>query len=326
MKGPLFSVVIPTYNRARSAAAAVRSVLAQTDGRWECLIVDDGSRDETKTAMSEFSDPRIRFFWNQENRGQHACRNQAIAAARGKWIAFLDSDDLFLPERLAHLARSIAARPTVGFWFTNAWVHRWDRLIGLLFDPARAIPEGKVPGWYAVGDRWLPYVTTMVCVQRSAFSTTGFFREDLRILEDTELYARMFSGGLEVGVLREALAVRFIHEGQITRDHERDFLESMEALKNSGAPVDVAAAHRQRVAREVASYLWKSLKSGAARTLLETELGPAAKRTALWWATFVPPILLRPVRAAREAAMRLRWGLLAPHEAREALRIVSRFL
>jgi glycosyltransferase involved in cell wall biosynthesis len=326
LSAPLFSVVVPTFDRAASAAAAVRSVLAQTDARWECLVVDDGSTDGTKAALSGSADPRLRFFWNEKNRGQHACRNQAIRAARGEWIAFLDSDDLFLPRRLEALAAAIAARPAVGFWFTNAYVHRWDRLIGLLFDPAREIPEGKVPGWYAVGDRWLPYVTTMVCVRRGAFEKTGYFREDLRILEDTELYARMFKQDLEVGVLREPLAVRFLHEGQITRDHERDFLESMEALKNSGAPADVAAAHRARIAREVAGYLWRSLKPAQARRLLERELGPAARSAALWWATFAPPSLLAPARAAREAALRLRWGAFAPAEFRAARKVVDGLL
>ena len=323
MSEPLFSVIIPTYNRAASAAAAVRSVLAQADARWECLVVDDGSTDATREALSGFTDPRLRFFWNEKNRGQHACRNQALRAARGEWIAFLDSDDLFLPGRLAALSAAIAARPSTRFWFTNAYVHRWQRLTGLLFDPAREIPEGKVPGWYAVGDRWLPYVTTMICVRRSAFEETGFYREDLRILEDTELYARMFARGVEVGVLREPLAVRFIHEGQITRDHERDFLESMEALKSSGAPGDVAAEHRERIACEVAGYLWKSLKPAPARALLEREFGARARGTGLWWATFAPPALLAPARAAREALLRLRWGVLAPAEYREASRVVD---
>ncbi|MDE2511466.1 MAG: glycosyltransferase family 2 protein [Elusimicrobia bacterium] len=326
MSAPLFSVVIPSFNRAASAAAAVRSVLAQTDARWECLFVDDGSTDGTKAALAEFADPRLRFFWNEKNRGQHACRNQAVREARGEWIAFLDSDDLFLPKRLEALAAAIAARPAAGFWFTNAYLHRWGRLIGTLFDPARPIPEGEVPGWYAVGDRWLPYVTTMVCVRRSAFMKTGFFREDLRILEDTELYARMFAGGLPVGVLRKPLAVRFLHEGQITRDHERDFLESMEALRNSGAPADVAAEHRKRIALEVAGYLWRSLKPVEARALLERELGPEARSTGLWRATFVPPVLLLPARRARETLLRLRWGAFAPAEYRRAGRVVDGLL
>ena len=326
MSEPLFSVVLPTFNRAASTAAALRSVLRQTDGRWECLLVDDGSTDATRSALSSFSDPRIRFFWNEKNRGQHVCRNQALREARAEWIVFLDSDDLFLPKRLESLAAAIASRPSTGFWFTNAYVHRWDRLIGKLFDPRREIPEGKVPGWYAVGDRRLPYVTTMVCVRRSAFAKTGFFREDLRILEDTELYARMFKDGLEVGVIREPLAVRFIHEGQITRDYERDFLESMEALKNSGAPPEVAAEQRRRTALEVAVYLLKSLKPSQARVLLDKELGPRARRTCLWWGSFFPPRVWAPARALREAWMRLRWGIFAPAEYREALGVVESLL
>ncbi|MBI4371716.1 MAG: glycosyltransferase family 2 protein [Elusimicrobia bacterium] len=326
LSAPLFSVVIPAYNRAASLAAAVRSVLAQTFLDWECLVVDDGSTDGTRKTLSVFSDPRLRVFLNERNRGQHACRNQAIRAASGEWIAFLDSDDLFLPSRLKALAAAAAARPRVGFWFTNAYVHRWGRLIGTLFDPAREIPEGRVPGWYAVGGRWLPYVTTMVCMRRCAFDETGFFREDLKILEDTELYARMFRAGLEVGVLREPLAVRFLHEGQITRDHERDFLEAMEALRSSGAPPDVAAEIRARVAREVAGYFWKSLKPAAARALLERELGPSARRSPLWWASFLPPAALAPARKARELFLRLRCGLFAPRALREAGQVVDALL
>jgi glycosyltransferase involved in cell wall biosynthesis len=323
MSAPLFTVVIPTYNRAAFAAAAVRSVLAQTDARWECLVVDDGSTDGTKQALAGFTDPRLRFFWNKENRGQHACRNQAIRESKGEWLAFLDSDDLFMPRRLEALAAAAAARPAVGFWFTNAYVHRWGRLIGPLFDAAREIPEGKVPGWYAIGDRWLPYVTTMVCIRRSAFDAVGLYREDLEIHEDTELYARMFAAGVQVGVLREPLAVRFLHDGQITTDQQRDFVWSMRALESAGAPPEAAAEHRARVAREVAVYLWKALKPAEARALLEKELGPAARGSALWWACFLPPSILGVGRAARESWMRLRWGALAPAEYREAARIVA---
>lgn len=326
MSAPLFSIVIPTFNRAVSAAAAVRSVLAQTDGGWECLVVDDGSTDGTRAALDGFTDPRLRFFWNERNRGQHACRNQAIREAKGEWIAFLDSDDLFLPRRLETLAAAIAARPSAGFWFTNAWQHRWGRLIGTLFPRDADLAEGRVPGWYAVGDPKLPYVTTMVCLRKTAFEKYGPFREDLRILEDTELYAKMFAGGVEVGALREPLAVRFLHEGQITRDHKRDFAESMEAVKASGAPPEVAASVRRRVALEVASYLWKSLNPEAARALLQAEYGEAARDLPLWWATFAPGFLLAPARAASQALRRAQLAVSASAEMRAAERVANDFL
>ena len=96
----------------------------------------------------------------------------------------------------------------------------------------------------------------------------------------------------------------------------------MEALKlRAPAPSPTA-----RVAREVAGYLWRSLKPAEARALLDRELGPAARRDALRWATYAPAALLSPARAAREAWMRLRWGALAPREFRQARRVVDALL
>lgn len=297
---PLFSVVIPTYNRAKRAAAAVRSVLAQTEKDWECFVVDDGSTDDTKARLRPLGqDPRVKLIFNEVNRGQHHCRNQAIRQSKAPWIAFLDSDDLYLPERLAALRRAVEAKPSAGFWFTNAYLWRFGRIIGTLFPEDKAIPQGKVPGWYALGDEHLPYVTTMVAVRREAFEKTGYFREDLRILEDTELYARMLGGGLEVAALKEPLAVRVLHDSQITRDHEKDFVEAMEALKVSGAPADVAARIRAKAARDVAEYLWRDLQPAKARALLEREL--PGTRGCAYWKTLVPPAALAPLKSLRAA-------------------------
>ncbi|MBI4424799.1 MAG: glycosyltransferase family 2 protein, partial [Elusimicrobia bacterium] len=293
----LFSVVMPTYNRAERTAAAVRSVLAQTEADFECFVVDDGSTDETRQVLARFDDPRLVLVFNERNRGQHACRNQAIRQARGEWISFLDSDDVYLPGRLAAMRRYAESAPRTGFLFTNGYVHRYGRIIGLLFDPARELPRGKVPGYYAVGDEFLPYVTTMVAVRRTAFEQVGCFREDLRILEDTELYSRMLEAGVEVGAIPEPLAVRFIHEGQITRDHLKDFEESLVALRSSGAPAEVQARIRARVAREVAEHLWRGAEPRRARELLARELGSVGG--AFYLKTLAPSPLLLAARKAR---------------------------
>lgn len=305
MSAPLFTVVIPTYNRARRARAAALSVIGQTDPGWECLIVDDGSTDDTRALLQPLQDVRLTVLW-AAHRGQHACRNEAIRRARGEWIVFLDSDDLFLPTRLAVLREAIARRPTTGFWFCNAFVHRHGRIVGTLFHPARPIPEGRVPGYYAVGSEWLPYVTSTVAARRAAFERTGFFREDLRILEDTELYARMLNDGLEVGVQREPLVVQFLHEGQITRDYERDFEESLIALRCGAPPPEEERRIRLKTAKEVAGHLWRALKPAAARALLQREFGPKARHLALYWATFLPVAMLTLLRAARTLWLRLR--------------------
>jgi glycosyltransferase involved in cell wall biosynthesis len=303
---PFCAVVMPTYNRARRTAAAVRSVLAQTEGDFELWVVDDGSTDDTRAVLAQFKDPRLHLVFNNVNQGQHVCRNQAIKASQSPWIAFLDSDDLFLPERLSRLKAAAEARPKTGFWFTNAYVHRYGRIIGLLFNPKRDIPEGKVPGYFAVGDRKLPYVTTTVMLRREAFDKTGFFRRDLRILEDTELYARMLGDGLEVGVLRDPLAVRFLHEGQITRDYWRDYMEALEALHSGNPPPQVEAQAKRDLALEVAEYLWRALKPKEAREFLLKELGASARKTNLFRRTYLPFSILKLGRSSRELYLRAR--------------------
>lgn len=305
MSAPFFSVVVPCYNRPRLAAAAVLSLLAQEERAWEAFVIDDGSTDATPEVLRRLpKDPRVTLMLEAQNRGQHVCRNLAAKQARGRFITFLDSDDMWLPRRLKTFRKAAEGRPAVGFWFSNAFVWRWDRAVGTLFDPARDIPEGRLPGHYAVGDRWLPYVTTNVAVSLEAFRRFGPFREDLRILEDTELYARMLAGGVEVGALKEPLSVRTLHEGQITRDHARDFAEAVEALRSSGAPAAEFEERRRALAVEVAGYMLKGLEPAKARAFLEEQLGAEARATPVWKLSFLPVPLLAAARAARGLAAR----------------------
>ena len=109
---PFISVVIPTYNRARQAQAALESVLAQTYPKFEAIVVDDGSTDGTGEAIQRFirqqsgSSKQTRYFF-QPNQGSSVARNTGIEQARGDWIAFLDSDDVWLPEKLELQVRAI---------------------------------------------------------------------------------------------------------------------------------------------------------------------------------------------------------------------------
>ena len=108
---PFISVVIPTFNRAKQAQDALKSVLAQTYSDFEVIVVDDGSTDETsevipKLISSAARGKRVRYFF-QPNQGQSAARNKGIEEAGGEWIAFLDSDDVWLPEKLEWQVRAI---------------------------------------------------------------------------------------------------------------------------------------------------------------------------------------------------------------------------
>ena len=96
----LVSVIMPSYNTAKYIAASIDSVLAQTYKNLELIIVDDCSTDDTEAVIAGFSDERIRFYKNEKNSGAAISRNRALREAKGKWIAFLDSDDLWTPDKL----------------------------------------------------------------------------------------------------------------------------------------------------------------------------------------------------------------------------------
>ena len=97
---PVVSVIIPTYNRAHLIGRAIRSVLDQTYQDWELIVVDDASTDDIPGIVKGFTDGRVKYIRHDENKGAAAARNTGIQAARGAYIAFLDSDDEWLPEKL----------------------------------------------------------------------------------------------------------------------------------------------------------------------------------------------------------------------------------
>lgn len=104
MKDDLVSIIMPTYNCGQYIAESIKSVQAQTYKNWELIIVDDCSRDNTTEIVRAFQeqDQRIRYFQNKSNSGAALTRNYALREAQGRWIAFLDSDDLWKPEKIEH--------------------------------------------------------------------------------------------------------------------------------------------------------------------------------------------------------------------------------
>ena len=100
LDAPYFSLIVPTYNRARFVARTLNSCLQQSDGDFEVIVVDDGSSDDTARVLQELTDPRIIKLRHPINRGVGPARNTAMAAARGQWLACLDSDDELLPGAL----------------------------------------------------------------------------------------------------------------------------------------------------------------------------------------------------------------------------------
>lgn len=102
MVNGLVSVIMPSWNTSNFIAESIQSVIDQTYENWELIIVDDCSTDNTDDVVAKFTDKRIRYFKNEKNSGAALSRNRALREARGEWIAFLDSDDLWNPDKLEH--------------------------------------------------------------------------------------------------------------------------------------------------------------------------------------------------------------------------------
>ncbi len=111
----IVSIIMPSYNTASYIGASIDSVISQTYPHWELIIVDDCSTDETDAVVASYTDGRIRYIKNVKNSGAAVSRNRALREAKGKWIAFLDSDDLWLPEKLE---KQLAFMKANGYKFT----------------------------------------------------------------------------------------------------------------------------------------------------------------------------------------------------------------
>jgi glycosyltransferase involved in cell wall biosynthesis len=186
---PFFSVVIPVYNRADVVAEAIRSVLAQSEQDFEIVVVDDGSSDDPAPAVAAFADPRIRFH-RQANSGGGAARNAGIDLARGTFIAFLDSDDAYLPGHLAAMRALLAGTEhTVGYARMVV-----DRGAGRTFlKPPRAIRSVEHMATYLLCDRG--FVPTITVVVDTATARRVRYHENLRAAEDTDFAIRLFLDG-----------------------------------------------------------------------------------------------------------------------------------
>jgi glycosyltransferase involved in cell wall biosynthesis len=188
----LVSVVIPTYNYGHFVTRAVESALAQTHADREIIVVDDGSADDTRDRLAPFMG-RIRYIY-QENRGLSAARNTGIRAARGALIAFLDSDDLWHPEKLAVQARYLARHPEVALLASDhldLHASEADRVDWPRIDEAGAI-EARAISFedLVVSSR---FGSCGVVARRWCFDEVGLFDETLRSAEDVDMWIRIAS-------------------------------------------------------------------------------------------------------------------------------------
>ena len=202
---PAVSVVVPAYNAQRTLSATIASIQSQTFDDFEIVVVDDGSTDATVQVADSLGESRLRVI-SQSNRGHAAARNTGIAAARGRYIAFVDADDLWLPDKLARQLVEVSRNPRVRALQTGAirvdddlnvlWVEECTRSFDVL--------------WDTLCFRNMPALMSTLLVERSLLDEVGGFDPSLIILQDWDLAIRLARTG-NFHSLRDPLAAYRYH-------------------------------------------------------------------------------------------------------------------
>lgn len=220
MLPPLVSIVLPTFGRLHHLRSTVDCIYRQTFADWELLIADDGSDSQTREYLHSLaSECRVRVIWLEHTGVPAIVRNAALREARGTYVAFLDSDDLWVPQKLARQIQTLQARPDCQWSYTgfaqidgsgqvllNAPHGQWHPCEGWVFEPLVAGP-------------FLPIRTPCVLVSRELLTRCAGFDEALRSGEDVDLWLRL---ALEsrVAVVDEPLVQVRRHEENYSRDWE----------------------------------------------------------------------------------------------------------
>lgn len=224
---PAVSVIVPTFNRAQLVTKAVRSVLEQTFDDLELLVVDDGSTDNTLEILQVIGDPRLQRI-AQTNKGPAAARNAGLKACRGRYLAFLDSDDLFTPDKIERQVAFLDSHAEVGLCYT---AYRGIDEVGAV-DP---IVVSR--GWSGVDLKRLllgPAVKwSTVLVSRRWTDVVGRFDESLRQADEWEWMLRLALAGCQMGFLPEPLVYSRVHTGGLVRQPGRTSAEGLRVLERT---------------------------------------------------------------------------------------------
>lgn len=246
MNPPRVSVVIPAHNAAGTLLATVESVLRQTHSDLEVLVVDDGSSDQTYSLAKSLDDPRVQTI-KQDNRGAPAARNTGVRAASGDYIAFLDADDLWVPNKLdrqlGFMRREGARASQTAVWFINNEHVRLYR---------GHCPPFKDPLLDVLLFRHLPGLMSTLVVERAFLDDVDLLNESLAILEDWELAIRLARRGRFFN-LDETLTMYRLHPANRSRDLQLHIAPGFQVLEELFSDPDLPERIRRQRSRVYAA-------------------------------------------------------------------------
>lgn len=256
-KKPRVSVLIPAYNAEKFIRRTVNSVLAQTFGDFEIIIVDDGSKDSTGkiVGLMRKKDQRIIYYY-QDNRGLASARNRLFELSRGEFLAFIDHDDEWMPQKLEKQLEVFKNNPGTAMVFSDAFIKNNGKLLGSCFSERRPF-RGNVFYEYLFSDNFVPLLTVML--SRSVLAEFIPFNTHYQVNEEFDLFLRI-SRDYKIDYVDEALAVYHIHGGNTIISKHRRFIEESFAIldywiKNDSA---VSACYRKQLNRRIAQLHYKN--------------------------------------------------------------------
>lgn len=214
---PLVSIIIPTYNKEEYIKKALESVLNQTYKEIEVIVIDDGSIDNTQEIVKSFNNTRIIYIW-QENKGAAAARNTGIKKAQGKYIAFLDSDDLWLKEKLEKQVRFLEENPEMGLLGTGCYQINYKReIMGKKIFPTK----NKVLQGILI--KYNPFIQSSVMVRKEVFDKIDSYDESFSQSEDYELWLRI-AKYYKIANLPELLVMKRYYPESLSPSKDREQL------------------------------------------------------------------------------------------------------
>lgn len=230
MKDDLISVIIPTFNRRDKLFRSIKSVLDQTYSNIELIIVDDGSTDGTKAEVNKIRDERIRYIYLKENHGSAGARNVGVKEAKGKFIAFQDSDDEWKENKLQMQIEAIKKDPAIGLVYCA--MEQYDYSGKLV----ATIPDGQLPDHCKLGyifEFMLTYAlvsTQTILVKTDVIRALHGFNENLRALEDYEFVLRYAQNNF-IGYVNEPLVKQFLSENSVNQNGRNKLLAEFYILE-----------------------------------------------------------------------------------------------
>ena len=283
---PTISIVLPTFNRLQFVPDTLESVFAQTLTDWELIIADDGSADATRDYLRKVAErPRVRVLWLEHSGLPALATNAAIREARGEYVAFLDSDDLWLPQKLERQVASLRRRAECGWSYTRFMI---VDSTGRITNPR---PAGSYPAkggwiWESLLDGETVIAQPSVLVSRALLEEQGAFDEGLRMCYDDDLWFRLAARS-EVDAVDEPLTLIRRHGSHSGSDviAWEDRLRVFERLlrQQTGEPGEARA--RSRRAAMSAGLARSQAASGNRMQALTTVLAsvPRSWRYRSWW-------------------------------------------